>query len=77
MVTSWQQRSEQWRRFAEWERRQLREDPPSFEQALAWMNEAYELAGRTVPGWASDLDLAHVRHLQRVRAMLARAAFPR
>jgi hypothetical protein len=72
MRTAWQQRTEQWHRFAEWEARQLREAPPDLSRALAWMASAFDLARRADPGWSSALDPEHVRHIGRVRAALAR-----
>jgi hypothetical protein len=73
---TWQERAEQWRRFAAWEAKWLRESPPEPGQGLAWMAEAWELARRSCPGWAEGLDLEHVRHIGHVRAALGRAGPP-
>lgn len=76
MSAIWQQRAEQWRRFSAWEAARLREAPPSLEEALAWMSDAYDLAKRSDPDWGSSLDLEHVRHIQRMRAALSLMKLP-
>jgi hypothetical protein len=76
MGTTWQAREAQWRRFAEWEARRLREAPIELGETLTWMGEAFDLARRSDPSWSAGLDLDHVREIGRVRAALARMRLP-
>jgi hypothetical protein len=72
-VVTWQDRAEQWRRFAAWEAERLRTAPQDFASVLAWFDEAWDLAKRHDPSWASRARTEeHWRHLGEVRAALAR-----
>ncbi len=76
MVT-WAERAEQWRRFAAWEAERLRTGPHDFGQAMTWFAEAWSLAKRCDPSWASQARAEeHWRHLGEVRAALARIRKP-
>ncbi len=76
MSTTWQQRAEQWRRFAHWEARRLREDPPELAESLRWMAAAYEVARQSSPGWVEGDPRARAAHIASVRAALARMVLP-
>lgn len=72
MDSTWSERAEQWRSFAEWENRRLRAMPDDFVAALAWMSEAWELARHHDPSWDS-LELTPERDERRARFRLALA----
>lgn len=63
-----------WHRYEEWENHQMRQAPPDYGQALAWMADAWEIASRHSRWWncpASAED--HWEYLVEVRRRLARA----
>jgi len=70
----WPRQQERWRRLAAWERQQLREMPPDFAAALAWMSEAWDLALRHDPGWGtSESSREQWKRHAEIRRRLARA----
>lgn len=72
-VVTWAERAEQWRQFAVWETERLRTAPHDFGRAMTWFAEAWSLAKRCDPSWASpDRAEEHWRYLAEVRAALAR-----
>ena len=71
-LNDWRERQSQWRRFAQWEARLVRDRPPDLAHAVAWFASAAELAARSDPQWASlDRFQEHVSHLVRIRTALA------
>jgi hypothetical protein len=70
----WPAQLERWRRFADWERERLAAAPPEFATAVAWMSQAWELAGRHDPDWGSTARvLERCVHHARIQSHLARA----
>ena len=75
MKEGWARRQEQWRTFNEWGQAQLR-DRGAPVDPVKWMGEAWELGQKADPTWGSSTNWEeHVRHLVRIREMLAKA-FP-
>jgi hypothetical protein len=74
MDPAWRDHLEALKRFNAWEDEQLRGLRESYADALAWMAEAWNLAGRTDPAWCSaDREDEQVHHLVRLQAALAKA----
>jgi hypothetical protein len=74
MAQAWREHIEALKRFNLWEVRQLRDQPPDYVRALAWLSEAWELAAKYAP----DRDPARsheerLHRLLRLRAALERA----
>jgi hypothetical protein len=70
----WEEQRAGWQRFRAWEDEQLRLAPRDYGRALAWMSEAWELAGLHDPGWGGAAGFAeHCRHVSRIQRLLARA----
>ena len=75
MKEEWARRQEQWRTFNDWEQARLRYRGEPVDP-MKWMGEAWELARKADPTWGSSTNREeHVRHLVRIREMLAKA-FP-
>lgn len=75
MDPAWREHLEGLKRFNEWENEQLRNKPPDYASALAWLSEASELVERLGP--AADRLASreeHLRDLLAMRAALARAS---
>ena len=73
MSTSWHDHRSHWQAFAAWERERLRSRTTDFSQALDWMAEAWELARRFDPSWATEQTVeAHCRHLAEIQKAFAR-----
>src|SRR5262245_26050114 len=74
MDPAWREHLEALERFNQWEAEQLRRQPPDYGGALAWLSEAWELAGRL--GSPDPPDTRRRRHLEEILALrtaLARA----
>ena len=69
---TWRDRSAQWARFSAWESRTLHNRFPDFQRTLKWASDAWSLARRLDPDWASERRaIEHVDQIARVRAALA------
>jgi hypothetical protein len=74
MKAAWYEQQQRWLRFEAWENERLRSASRDFAEALAWMSDAWELAGRVNPSWNSrESAEAHWRHLADLQRRLARA----
>ncbi len=74
MDSGWKARLAMWRAYNQWEDEHLRSRPVDFEEALAWMWDAHQLAARLSPRWDSrETAEEHWQHLADVRSALARA----
>lgn len=74
MDPAWREHLEAFKRVNEWEAEQLRNRVPDYGRALAWLSEAWDLAGRL--GSPEDPAVRRDRHLGdllALRAALARA----
>ena len=72
MDPAWREHLEALRRFNAWEDEQLRNKPPDYASALAWLSEASELVERL--GLATDRQTDREEHLQALLAMRAALA---
>ncbi|MEK7330277.1 MAG: hypothetical protein AAB113_05690 [Candidatus Eisenbacteria bacterium] len=73
MNQAWRDHIDALRRFNEWEAEQLRNRPPEYSRALAWLSEAWEFAARYGP--AQDPRAHRDQHLRDI--LQIRRAFER
>ncbi len=73
MAAAWREQKLRFARFETWELGQLRNQPPDFAAALAWMSEAWELAARSDPRWGSPENAhEHREYLTEIQRRLGR-----
>lgn len=72
---SWNEQRSRWKHFEAWELERTRESSRSFEEALAWMSEAWELARRFDPTWGSaESAPSHSEYLAEIRSRLEKGS---